>query len=222
MCMKCAESLLEKAKKDKDGAKDLACPSCGKKEGVFKIKDMKDLKANRELERVRHAYDKEKENWLKEKEKLEKELNELRASQKGGTQQSKKDTGEMEEEKSLQDNLKGADAEKLKEVAEAAFYKLKNDGESMEELIEDLKDNKKKVVKKDSAQKKDTKENEEENQIQIKIPEKTPQKGKGKSGGKGGKNEKSTGKTSEKGRKGVLEKKENAEERGEEGKISLS
>jgi len=201
ICSSCSEELLQTSKKNSDGTNDFMCPSCGKKGGVIKVKDVKELKPNRELERVMHAYDSEKQEWMKEKEKLQRELEELRKKSSGGGKDEQKNKGsddKITEEHSLSQNIQQADAEKLKEVAEQAFYKLKNEGENLDELMKEFQGKEKKELTIEKGGK-----SRQKKKGKAKGGKKTG--GKGKKEGDEGKDEE----MAERGRKGALAKKEN-------------
>jgi len=130
-CLKCAESILEEPKV-REKVQELKCPTCGKKGGSILIKNVKELKPNRELERIKHAFEKEKDEWMKEKSQLEKELENLKG---------KTDSGKMTEEYRLNKEIHPLD-EKTKEAAEAAFFNLKNDGQDADEFLKQIDKNK--------------------------------------------------------------------------------
>jgi len=132
-CMQCAELILEDAK-GKEKLLELKCPTCGKEGGATKVKDAKELKPNRELERIKRAFEKEKEEWLQERMKLEKELDDLKGK-------SSQDSSRMTEEYKLNKDIKPLD-EKTKKAAEEAFFNLKNEGDDVDEFLKQVDDNK--------------------------------------------------------------------------------
>jgi hypothetical protein len=75
LCYSCIASLYKHQRKERDGFKHIHCPSCGIASGDLKVRRLEDLRINRELERVRNAYEREKNAWVDQKLKLEIQLN---------------------------------------------------------------------------------------------------------------------------------------------------
>ena len=71
-------TLIKKAPKNNDGYKHVYCPTCGQSSGIMKVKNQKHLKINRELDRAKKAYEKEKSMWVDEKFKMESQIQEFK------------------------------------------------------------------------------------------------------------------------------------------------
>jgi len=75
LCMECLAALFVNKNNQKGGLKDIYCPSCGLASGILKVPNTQALKVNRELERIKRAYEKERIIWVDEKLALETKLN---------------------------------------------------------------------------------------------------------------------------------------------------
>ncbi len=75
LCMECLTALFLTKKDEKGKFKDIHCPSCGIASGILKVPNAQALKINKELERIKTAYEKERIMWVDEKLALETKLN---------------------------------------------------------------------------------------------------------------------------------------------------
>lgn len=76
MC-KINKKLLKADEKEREKI-EIACPTCSKNSGIFEINEYKELKANKELERVINAYQMERNMWFNDKNILTQQINELK------------------------------------------------------------------------------------------------------------------------------------------------
>lgn len=72
VCSYCCKKLLKINKKKQNNV--IFCPTCSKSSGVIEVEDIKDLKANKELERVIDAYKVERDMWYSDKVSMMKRI----------------------------------------------------------------------------------------------------------------------------------------------------
>jgi len=153
LCYSCITHLISIKKKERNGYKHISCPTCGVDSGTLKVKTVKDVKINKELERVKKAYEAERVMWVDEKLKLETELNmkkeEIKnlkeAEQKALANALKQDQPEKKEPlaenqsidstEELTRKIKVLSVNKMKDLAKAILEELKSKGENVESLL---------------------------------------------------------------------------------------
>jgi len=96
LCGECCRKLFATNKQIKRN-NEVSCPTCSDRAGVFEINEVKELKPNKELERVIEAYNKERNQWFNEKNKLLNEINEL----KGGVSSKEENLLESKKKEEL-------------------------------------------------------------------------------------------------------------------------
>jgi len=124
VCSNCFSSLYNHQKKERGGGKLIYCPSCGKESGGLKVKNLNEIKVNRELVRVKTAYEKERAIWVNEKIELETKLTdisnmaEIREAEKKKFEKLEKRDLDSNDAECLRDILQSFEMNQLKEVKE--------------------------------------------------------------------------------------------------------
>jgi len=174
ICSECLASLFKHQKNERGGLKLIFCPSCGKESGGMKIKNLTKIKVNKELIRVKNAYEKERALWVSEKIQLETKLTdisnmvELKAAEKAKFDKLEKRNLDNGDAECLRDILSSFEAKQLQEVKEMILKAI----EAREKASVTTK--RRGRPPKNSVEKKE--EEEEEEEIEVKTPKKKGRK----------------------------------------------
>lgn len=154
ICAHCCKKMCKMNKKlNKSNEKDkekikIACPTCSNNAGIFEIDEYKELKANKELERVITAYKLERNMWFNDKNCLTQQINELKGA-----------VGLEKENKT----------EKKEETIENVIISLENKtSNELKEIINKCKEIKKRKKKEARLKKEEEKQNKRKDKLKKK------------------------------------------------------
>jgi hypothetical protein len=154
ICLKCMIKYFKEKKENSFSSfAEINCPTCGAKSGVQTLKTLKNIKINKEMERIVTAYCQDMASWREEKRLLEKKIEKLE-KEKNSKFNSKANI-KREEEEEIKKEPK--ERENKKNV-------IKLDVAEIEEILSSKKKNKNKSEKSQLKRKtrQETKREEEE------------------------------------------------------------
>jgi len=145
ICSECLSLLSKKESKASDGRGNVHCPTCGPASGSMKIKHVKSSMINRELERIKVAYKKEKKEWQNEKEKLKMEAGNLKFYM------TEKEAKEAEKDEAIEKLIRDFETPQLKNLFSTMAGILSKRGEDIKIIVEELPVNGKRKASQDST-----------------------------------------------------------------------